>query len=377
MAKKRENGQGSIFYRKDRQRWIYVYNVHGKQCSVSAKTQRELLRKKDEIDKRILNSEYIFNDDTSLLELLNYNLKIKSDLNLISDNSYGRIKETIKILEPISSKPIQKLTENDVLKFYKNLTIKYSDSTISKVVIQLKNAFNLAIKKNILYKSIVDNLKKPKSAKAKKIVEGLTINEQRKLQEVIHNSRYYLIYLIALNTGMRCGEILALNKKDIDFKNNLINIDKTITIDLDNKATIGSTTKTKNGIRKVPIISDKLKKELKEYLNNCNYDLLFSKEGKPIRVTVITSDLKRLNTKYNISHNMHTHKLRHTFATRCIESGMPAVVLAKLLGHSDVSITLNTYTSVFDEFQNKSLENMNIYLNRLFKTDSNIDSNQR
>lgn len=311
MAKKRENGQGSIFYRKDRQRWIYVYNVHGKKCSVSAKTQRELLRKKDEIDKKILNSEYIFNDDTPLLELLNYNLKIKSDLNLISDNSYGRIKETIKILEPLSSKPIQKITENDILNFYKNLTLKYSDSTISKVVIQLKDAFNLAIKKNILYKSIIDNLKKPKSVKTKKIVEGLTINEQRKLQEVIHTSRYYLIYLIALNTGMRCGEILALNKKDIDFKNNLINIDKTITVDINNKAKIGSTTKTKNGIRKVPIISEELKKELKEYLNNCNYELLFSKEGEPIRVTVINSDLKRLNKKYNISHNIHTHQPSH------------------------------------------------------------------
>lgn len=45
---------------------------------------------------------------------------------------------------------------------------------------------------------------------------------------------------------------------------------------------------------------------------------------------------------------------------------MPAVVLAKILGHSDVSITLNTYTSVFDEFQNKSLENMSLYLNKLF-----------
>ena len=108
MAKKRENGQGSIFYRKDRQRWIYVYNVHGKQCSISAKTQRELLRKKDEIDKRILNSEYVFSDDTPLLELLKYNLKIKSDLNLISENSYARIKETIKILEPISQNPYKK-----------------------------------------------------------------------------------------------------------------------------------------------------------------------------------------------------------------------------------------------------------------------------
>lgn len=93
-------------------------------------------------------------------------------------------------------------------------------------------------------------------------------------------------------------------------------------------------------------------------------------------MSTINSELKRLNTKYDIASHIHTHKLRHTFATRCIESGMPAVVLAKILGHSDVSITLNTYTSVFDEFQNKNLENMNIYLNILFENDSNFDSNQ-
>ena len=139
---------------------------------------------------------------------------------------------------------------------------------------------------------------------------------------------------------------------------------------------IGATTKTNNGIRKIPIISEKFKKELINYISTCEYNLLFSKDGKPIRVTTINSELKRLNAKYNIAEHIHTHKLRHTFATRCIESGMPAVVLAKILGHSDVSITLNTYTSVFDEFQNKSLENMNIYLNKLFKNDSNFDSNQ-
>lgn len=203
MAKKRENGQGSIFFRKDRQRWIYVYNVHGKQCSVSAKTQRELLRKKDEIDKKILNSEYIFNDDTTLLELLEYNLKVKYDLNLISNTTYIRNTETIKILEPIYNTPIQKINENTILSFYSDLSKKYSDSTIQKAIILLKSAFKLAKEKNIIYKNIIETIKKPKSIKETSKVEGLTIEEQKKLLSVIHKSKYYLIYLIALNTGMR------------------------------------------------------------------------------------------------------------------------------------------------------------------------------
>lgn len=367
MAKKRSNGEGSIFYRKDRKRWIYEYRVEGKKFSTSAKTQKELLIKKDEIDKRILNSEYVVTDNSTLLELLEYNLQVKKDLNLISNTTYIRSKETIKMLESIYNIPIQKITEDIIISFYRDLSIKYSDSTILKIIIQLKSAFKLALDKNIIYKDIISAIKKPKSIKEIEKVEGLTIKEQKDLMAVIDTSRYYLIYLIALNTGMRCGEILALHKKDINLKDNLITINKTITLNLKGRPIVGTTTKTKTGIRKVPIISKKLKDILNNYIKECTHDLLFSKDGKPIAVGTINSELNRLNTKYNITPKIHTHKLRHTFATRCIESGMPAVVLAKILGHSDVSITLNTYTSVFDEFQNKSLENMNTYLSKLFE----------
>lgn len=203
MAKKRANGEGSIFYRKDRKRWIYEYTVKDKKCSISAKTQSELLRKKEEVDKKILNYKYVFNDDTTLLELLEYNLKIKYDLNLISNTTYIRNTETIKILEPIYNTPIQKINENTILSFYSDLSKKYSDSTIQKAIILLKSAFKLAKEKNIIYKNIIETVKKPKSIKETAKVEGLTIEEQKKLLSVIHKSKYYLIYLIALNTGMR------------------------------------------------------------------------------------------------------------------------------------------------------------------------------
>ena len=203
MAKKRANGEGSIFYRKDRKRWIYEYTVKDKKCSISAKTQSELLRKKEEVDKKILNYKYVFNDDTTLLELLEYNLKVKYDLNLISNTTYIRNTETIKILEPIYNTPIQKINENTILSFYSDLSKKYSDSTIQKAIILLKSAFKLAKEKNIIYKNIIETVEKPKSIKETAKVEGLTIEEQKELLSVIHKSKYYLIYLVALNTGMR------------------------------------------------------------------------------------------------------------------------------------------------------------------------------
>ena len=74
---------------------------------------------------------------------------------------------------------------------------------MQKAIILLKNAFKLAKEKNIIYKNIIEYIKKPKSIKETSKVEGLTIEEQKKLLSVMHKSKYYLIYLIALNTGMR------------------------------------------------------------------------------------------------------------------------------------------------------------------------------
>ena len=124
-------------------------------------------------------------------------------MNLISNTTYIRNKETIKILEPIYNIPIQKITEDMIISFYRDLSKKYSDSTIQKAIFLLKGGFMLAKEKNIIYKNIIENIKKPKSTKETKKVEGLTIEEQKALLKIIYTSKYYLIYLIALNTGMR------------------------------------------------------------------------------------------------------------------------------------------------------------------------------
>ena len=65
--------------------------------------------------------------------------------------------------------------------------------------------------------------------------------------------------------------------------------------------------------------------------------------------------------KINGIEDITTHTLRHTYGTRCIESGMQPVVVQKLMGHTDIQITLNTYTSVFDEFKQKEIDKVNQY----------------
>ena len=83
--------------------------------------------------------------------------------------------------------------------------------------------------------------------------------------------------------------------------------------------------------------------------------------------------LKRILQKYFNITDISTHSLRHTYGTRCVESGMAPVVIQKLMGHSDISVTLNTYTTVFDKFKENEIDKVNkYYMNEnLIETNNN------
>ena len=159
------------------------------------------------------------------------------------------------------------------------------------------------------------------------------------------------------------GEINALDINDIDFKNKIIHIRRTITRTFDDRATIGSYTKTVNGIRDIMMDSN-VENILKEYLSSeyyteNNYNLLFCNSYKEcISTDTVNMMFKEFCKNYNIGkgYDVHQHMLRHTFATRCIESGMPASVLAKIMGHANVATTLNVYCEVFDKFKKEHLD---------------------
>lgn len=101
--------------------------------------------------------------------------------------------------------------------------------------------------------------------------------------------------------------------------------------------------------------------QLKE--SNKHHDnLLFeSKEGTLVDGRIANSILKKTLEKELGITGISTHSLRHTFGTRCVEAGMRAVALQRLMGHKDVSVTLNTYTSVFNKYKQSELEKVNDY----------------
>ena len=391
MPRKKSNGEGLIRFREDKKlyegRVSIGYDQYGKLKvkSVYAKRKSDVIEKMDQLKNDYKKESLVIDNKTTIYDLLKDYIDNQYKGNIIREVSYLRHLATLNIIKKldIANLPIIKVNSTDISRDLLKLT-DYSNSTISKVKRLISKAFNLAILQNLVkinpFK--IDNLIiKIKSNKVNKKVEALTLEEQNLLlNELSHtDDRYKNVFYIALYTGMRIGEILALKKEDIDLKNKIIKVRKTITKDKNDKAILGETTKTYNSLRDVPIIKplfpilSDLILEVDNYLFLYNNSFIspatinahFKKLCKnanikvfinPNKTVYTNNEIKKVNLKTS---SVNTHMLRHTFATRCIESGMNALVLSKILGHKKIEITLNVYTSVFNKLTIKEVDKIN------------------
>ncbi len=380
MKKKRRrgNGEGTVFEDKKNKRWIGQYitgiNSEGKPIrkSVYGKTQKEVLNKLNEIKYEINKDIYVEKNGIELVKIMEDIREEKFISNTISGGQYARLKWTInKIKEsPIGNKKIQDITKNDIQDFLNSIK-DLSDSYIKKIYEQFVQAYHRAeIKKYISYNPMYEVIK-PKSNKETKIVEALDINTQKiftkYLNDVdIETQPYKNIFLIQMYMGLRIGEVLALGKENIDLENNLLYVKRTLTNDKEFAVILGNKAKTYAGNRTLPIpeFLRLIFEEQLKYANENLHNLIFTSNDSYIRTSSVNQELKRIfkeELKLNYK-DISTHCLRHTYGTRCIEAGMTAVVLQRLMGHKDVTVTLNTYTSVFNKFKEDELEKVNEYL---------------
>lgn len=381
MKKKRRrgNGEGTIFEDKKNKRWIGQYisgiSSEGKAIrkSVYGKTQKEVLNKLNEIKYKMNNDMYVEKNGIELVKIMEDIREEKLASNTISGGQYARLKWTINKIKnsKIGNMKIQDITKDDIQEFL-NSVKDLSDSYIKKLYEQFVQAYHRAeIKKYISYNPMYEVIK-PKSNKQTKVVEALEINVQKEFTQYlnkvsIEEQPYKNIFLIQMYMGLRIGEVLALSKEHIDLKNKVLYVKRTLTKDKEFAIILGNKTKTYSGNRTLPIpdfLTSIFEEQLK-YTNENLHNLIFTNNDSYIRTSAINKELKRIfKEELNVnSKNSSTHCLRHTYGTRCIEAGMTAVVLQRLMGHKDVTVTLNTYTSVFNKFKEDEIEKVNNYLN--------------
>lgn len=357
---RRGNGEGTIYFSDNLNKWVAQYTngrkadgslKRGSVYGNSRKEVKEKLHKKlDNISKGISTEKCNY----TIYELGKELLETKYATNVIKGTSYNTINYPLEKIKNsnIGSMKIDKVSYKHIQDFL-NTTTSLSNSYIEKIMIQLNGIFNEAINRDYIYKSPMRNVVRPISEKLDKKVSAFTVDEQKLLLEKFKESKYNNIFSIAIFSGMRIGEILALEPSNIDLENNIIHITNTISMSKNKKPIIGSVPKTSTSYRDIPITSlfrNNIISALNNMKDNPNNLVFCTKELTIFTPTNANGFFKTLCKKI-IDRNVNIHMLRHTYATRCIESRMPAEVLQKLLGHKDISTTINTYTDIFDEFK--------------------------
>lgn len=394
VTKKRGNGEGTICFKESRNKWMGQVSVgkgpDGKNIrkTIYGDTRREVKEKIDKLLSKIQAGNDLTNKYT-VVEIAEQIRELKYSTNTIKRASYIRLGETIDIMRrclPFANLPIQKVDRNMINSQVTALTT-YSTSVITKVWQQLQGAFNEARIREVLSKNpfeIKGYIIKPKSVKQTKIIDALTIEEERRFVKELDKGydQFSIVFYIAIYTGMRISEILALKYEDIDLKNRIIYVRKTLSHVDEGKVILEETTKTYAGMRDVPIINS-LYIKLEAFLKDKKKGFLFKNDGEFYHATCFNTRFKkicknadirvyykRLGVKGGVktkkiyycnakNSRVNIHMLRHTFATRCIENGVSPVVLQRILGHKDIQVTLNTYTSVFKEFKEKEIDKIN------------------
>jgi integrase len=267
-------------------------------------------------------------------------------------------------LLPVFGKCDEEITEAEVQKFvHQKLEQGLSQKSIKDVLIVMKMVLKFGAKYKLLIYTPFD-IQYP-TVRENHSIEVLSRTHQKKIMGYIqeHFTFRNLGVYICLSSGIRIGEICALTWEDVDTDNGVVHIRKTIQriymIEDGNRRTelLLDTPKTKNSIREIPMSRELLRmlKPFKKIVNPAFFVL--TNDAKPTEPRTYRSYYKILMKQLEIP-ELKFHGLRHSFATRCIESNCDYKTVSVLLGHSNISTTLNLYVHPNMEQKKKAIDQM-------------------
>lgn len=379
------------FFQRDNGSYQSKVTINGKRKTFYGKTKNEIRLKYQEYLREVeLEECNLSTDKIALNEYIEYWLKTYK-LRTIEPSSYDKLErvylnqihDTIgkrKLCE-ITSKDIQDLIDSHARPKNKN-TKALAKSGLNRIKQLLDQCYKKAVQEKRIKNNPCKNVYIPKEVFIDvdtKEQFSLTDNEMEEFKKIALAKKKYsvgykyrdgLVLLIMLNTGLRSGEMLALEWNDVDLENKIITIDKIVQSKIVDRTSdnnkrvdrIKNSSKTPAGKRVIPINNGTVEyfKEIQK--NNALLGIhskyvCSTKTGSRQTHRNLLRSLHTIRSKSEIiPQNMTLHTLRHTFGSKLIRSKVDISVVSKLMGHANISVTYNKYIHVIEEEKAKAME---------------------
>jgi len=339
---------------KRRQKWVTIIGT-------KKEAEKELARLINELETGF----YTKPSKTTLSEYLTMWLEItKGKVRETTWNEYQQRVNRWKSTE-IAAIPLQKITPMDIELTLQNMKQDFNlnPARVKVLYVTAKEAFKKALLLNLISTNPFDAVDPPKVIQ--KEMKVWTKEEAAIFLKAIANHKYYALFYLALKSGARLGELMALQWKDIDFEKNKIQIKCTAAYLPEGKFILQQP-KTNSANRTIPVndsVIDVLKKHKK---NNTEKALKLGfgyvpwvfwskKTGRPPHVTGIGKAFAMLIKKAKVP-AIRFHDLRHTHATFLLEASVHPKIVAERLGHSSIQITMDRYSHVLPNTQKEAVK---------------------
>ena len=368
MAKRRPSGDGMVRKRDDG-RWegriVVGHKNNGEPIYryVLAKTQSELTKKLHDKIEMYRDADLSEDCNMTLGEWLDkwINEFIIFSVRPSTITSYQALIEN-QIKPYLGKRPLSTLTTNEIQKFYNTLKkqgrvhpdrihgTELADSMIRKTHMVLHEALGMAVQQRLLINNPTIGTTIPKNNyKDKQILNNEQLN---RFMEIIKNDeRWYDFFYTEITTGLRKGEICGLRWEDFDEQDGKLKIQRSVGRIKDGVLPVGET-KTETGTREI-LLPPSTVELLRKRKGNAISDWIFPNwhnPEEPMNPQSAYTRLKVLLKKAELP-LIRFHDLRHTFATHAIAGGVDAKTLSGILGHTNASFTLDTYTHVTTDMQ--------------------------
>lgn len=300
------------------------------------------------------------------------------------------------IRDTLGEKMLAEIRSDELQRFFNDMNRSgYSKSTLSLTSVVIGSMFRQAVKNDLISRNPVDACILPRGRRKVSERQALSERQQERLLQAAHGNPAEGILRLALGTGMRIGEITGLQWSDINWKKNELYVRTTLKQHREKRNFYLDLPKTGSSARTIPLLPEMVR-VLKEEQNKRKEDkkeagvmwrplpgmeqlVFLQKDGTPVSGQLVRQQLGRLVDEMNGNYSsavkrktdgkadrasvepmphLTPHVLRHTFATRAIERGIPPKVVQELLGHSSITMTLDLYTHVLPQTKAEEMKKL-------------------